>query len=101
MLGMLGFQHQKLRKRKHASQCLTIIPGLTPTIELQPVDHRCVDREVHRLLALRTFLGPFFVACFAACAMLKCSSFLPDLSAAASQSGVSPRPAQVSLGFSG
>src|SRR5262245_44530921 len=33
--------------------------------------------------------------------MLKCSSFLPDLSAAASQRGVSPRPAQVSLGFSG
>src|SRR5262249_5880624 len=47
------------------------------------------------------FLGALFVACFAVCAMLKCSSFLPALSAAASQRGVSPRPAQVSLGFSG
>src|SRR5712671_4361487 len=55
----------------------------------------------HRFLALRTFLGAFFVARFAVCAMLKCSSFLPALSAAASQRGLSPRPAQVSLGFSG
>src|SRR5260221_10373559 len=58
-------------------------------------------RTPHAFLALRTFLGAFFVACFAFCAMLKCSSFLPALIAAASQRGVSPRPAQVSLGFSG
>jgi hypothetical protein len=51
----------------------------------------------HRFFTLRTFLGAFFVVC----AMLKCSSFLPALIAAASQSGFSPRPAQVSLGFSG
>jgi hypothetical protein len=48
----------------------------------------------------RTFLGaarPLFPGA----AMLKSSSFLPDFSAAASQRGFSPRPAQVSLGFSG
>src|SRR5215831_1729445 len=33
--------------------------------------------------------------------MTKSSSFLPDLRAAASHRGFSPRPAQVSLGFSG
>src|SRR5215470_3825834 len=59
-----------------------------------PAKHR------HLFLALRAFLGPFFVACFTVWAMLKCSSFLPALSAAASQSGFSPRPAQVSTGFS-
>src|SRR5262249_46646416 len=59
------------------------------------------DRTCQRFLTLRTFLGVFFVACFAVCAMLKCSSFLPPLIAATSQRGFSPRPAQVSLGFSG
>src|SRR5262249_38325822 len=67
------------------------------------IDHNHITspRTPHLLLALRTFLGPLLVACFAVCAMLKCSSFLPALIAAASQSGFSPRPAQVSLGFSG
>jgi hypothetical protein len=32
---------------------------------------------------------------------MKCSSFLPDFSAAASHRGFSPRPAQVSSGFAG
>src|SRR5262249_20325779 len=55
----------------------------------------------HRFFARPTFLGIFFVACFAVCAMLKCSSFLPALIAAASQSGFSPRPGEVVLGVSG
>jgi 2,4-dienoyl-CoA reductase-like NADH-dependent reductase (Old Yellow Enzyme family) len=58
-------------------------------------------RTRHRFLAPRAFLGAFFVACLAVWAMLKCSSFLPALIAAASQRGFNPRPAQVSLGFSG
>src|SRR5712671_4104424 len=58
-------------------------------------------RTRHAFLALRTFLGAFFVACFAFCAMLNSSSVLPALIAASSQRGVSPRPAQVSLRFSG
>jgi len=46
-------------------------------------------------------LGGFFVASLTAWAMLKFSSFLPALIAAASQHGFKPRPIQVSLGFSG
>ena len=51
--------------------------------------------------ALRTSLDAFSVTCFAVWAILKYSSFLPPLSAAATQRGVSPRPAKVSLGFAG
>ena len=53
------------------------------------------------LRAPRAFLGVLFTDAFAEAAMAKCSSFLPDLSAAVSQRGFSPRPAHVSLGFSG
>jgi hypothetical protein len=49
---------------------------------------------------LRAFLGAARVL-VAGVAMLKSSSFLPDFSAAASHRGFSPRPAQVSVGFSG
>jgi len=50
-------------------------------------------RTRHAFLAFRTSwapsLGAFFVACFAFCAMLKCSEFFTGFDAAASQSGVS------------
>jgi hypothetical protein len=48
---------------------------------------------------LRVF--PVFTEAFADVAMAKCSNFLPDLSAAMSHRRFSPRPAHVSLGFSG
>jgi hypothetical protein len=48
---------------------------------------------------LRVFFGTWTFVPRAA--MLKCSSFLPDFSAAASHRGFSPRPAHVSAGFAG
>jgi hypothetical protein len=51
-------------------------------------------------LALRVVLPPFALDA-AAPAMRKSSAFLPDLIAAVSQRGFNPRPAQVSVGFSG
>jgi hypothetical protein len=50
------------------------------------------------LLALRDFFAGHF---FTGAAILKCSSFLPALIAAANHRGFSPRPAQVSLRLSG
>src|SRR5438034_1080216 len=51
------------------------------------------------------FRRPFFGAAgrplFTGAVILKCSSFLPVFSAAASHRGFSPRPAHVSAGFSG
>jgi hypothetical protein len=52
------------------------------------------------LAALRVFLATFFLLAPWA-AMLKYSSFLPAFIAAVSHLGLSPRPAQVSPGFSG
>jgi hypothetical protein len=51
-------------------------------------------------LALRVVLPPFALDA-AAPAIRKSSAFLPDLIAAVSQRGFNPRPAQVSVGFSG
>jgi hypothetical protein len=51
-------------------------------------------------LALRVILPPFALDA-AAPAIRKSSAFLPDLIAAVSQRGFNPRPAQVSVGFSG
>ena len=48
---------------------------------------------------LRAFLGARIF--LPGVAMLKCSSFLPDFSAAASHRGFNPRPAHVSAGFAG
>src|ERR1700675_808327 len=50
--------------------------------------------------ALRIFLPPFAFDA-AAPAIRKSSCFLPDLIAAANHRGFNPRPAQVSVGFSG
>src|SRR5258707_3697744 len=59
------------------------------------------DATRHYLRLARTFLLDGFAESLPAPPMLKSSSFLPDLRAAASHRGFSPRPAQVSLGFSG
>src|SRR6266700_5048285 len=55
----------------------------------------------HLRLARAFFFTGFAAASLPTPPMLKSSSFLPDLSAAASHRGFSPRPAQVSPGFSG
>src|SRR6266436_9729165 len=55
----------------------------------------------HLRLARAFFFTGFAAASLPVPPILKSSSFLPDLSAAASHRGFSPRPAQVSLGFSG
>src|SRR3984893_6045374 len=56
----------------------------------------------HYLRLARTFFfADFDAVSLPTPPMIKSSSFLPDLSAAASHRGFSPRPAQVSLGFSG
>src|ERR1700675_4373314 len=55
----------------------------------------------YHLRALRALLIIFAGGDFAAPAIRKSSCFLPDLSAADNHRGFNPRPAQVSLGFSG
>src|ERR1700674_5300062 len=55
----------------------------------------------NHLRALRAFLRPFAFGEDLAPAIRKSSGFFPVLIAAVSHRGFSPRPAQVSLGFSG
>src|SRR5215471_3822784 len=57
-------------------------------------------RRQKRSYFLRAFLAAVRIF-FTGAPMLKCSSFLPDFSAAAIHRGFSPRPAHVSVGFSG
>src|SRR5262250_1855704 len=61
---------------------------------------KCPARHYLRL-ALTFFLADLAAPSLPDPPMIKSSSFLPDLSAAASHRGFSPRPAHVSMGFSG
>src|SRR5271156_6113787 len=61
-------------------------------------------RRAGYLALLRSFLvffGGFFADAAEAPGIRKSSSFFPPLTAALSQRGLRPRPAQVSVGFSG
>src|SRR5260370_23938967 len=60
----------------------------------------CGNRQGANYLRRATFRD-LVAAAFSVPAMLKSSSFLPDFIAADNHRGLSPRPAQVSLGFSG
>src|SRR6202011_3829646 len=71
------------------------LPGLKPGRPQIFLPRHCLR------LARTFFFADFDAVSLPTPPMTKSSSFLPDLSAAASHRGFSPRPAQVSLGFSG
>src|SRR5271169_6725813 len=75
-------------------------PPTAGGVRLIFVNRQCNNRRYdHHFFATRFLRG--FLASFPLPEMAKSSSFFPDLIAAASQRGFSPRPAQVSAGFSG
>jgi hypothetical protein len=65
----------------------------------EPVEHVLATR--HHLRGRPAFFRPFAFAEGAKPAMAKSSSFFPDLIAAVNHRGFNPRPAQVSVAFSG